>query len=276
MKKCFTSVVYLSLSLFLLLFSVCLSAVHAEEAEPIKIGVLAPLTGFAAAFGLPVLYTTQMWADEVNATGGLEVAGVKHKIQVYKEDSKFDPSAAASGVEKLVHVDKVQFIHGPCSPFEFMAIAPVTIKEKVVTLSYGWTRELASSKYPYNFNAMPSPRELGKPMFAYLRQQYPNKKRMVIMGFRDATSEDTMAVIANAAESQGFEVLDRVWYEINTKDYSAVVTKALAQKPDILDLGWANPGMSGAQIKTARGLGYQRAHDAAHPGRSRNNNFHCR
>jgi len=255
MKKSFLTVSCVILSLFFSLFFT--GAARAGEAEPIKVGVLAPFTGFAAAFGLPVLYTTQMWADEVNAAGGLEVAGVRHKIELFKEDSKFEPSAAASGAERLVHVDNVLFIHGPCSPFEFMAISPVTTKAKVVTFSYGWVPELASSKYPDNFNAMPSPRELAKPMFAYLKQKYPDKKRMVVMGFRDPTSEDTMAVIVKAAESQGFEVIDKVWYEINTKDYSAVVTKALAQKPDILDLGWANPGMSGAQIKTARGLGFK-------------------
>ncbi len=251
---------HMSTSCLILAFSfllVCTGVTQAKEEEPIKIGVLAPLTGFAAAFGLPVLYTTQMWADEVNAAGGLEVAGVKHKIEIFKEDSKFESSAAASGAEKLVHVNKVRFIHGPCSPFEFMAIAPLTTPAKVITFSYNWTAELSSSKYPYNFNAMPSPRELAKPMFAYLKKKYPDKKRIVVMGFRDQTSEETMAVIVKAAESLGFEVADKVWYEISTKDYSAVITKALAQKPDILSFGWANPGMAGAQIKTARGLGFK-------------------
>ena len=176
MKKSFLTVSCVILSLFFSLFFT--GAARASEAEPIKVGVLAPFTGFAAAFGLPVLYTTQMWADEVNAAGGLEVAGVRHKIELFKEDSKFEPSAAASGAERLVHVDNVLFIHGPCSPFEFMAISPVTTKAKVVTFSYGWVPELASSKYPDNFNAMPSPRELAKPMFAYLKQSTPQPPEM--------------------------------------------------------------------------------------------------
>jgi ABC-type branched-subunit amino acid transport system substrate-binding protein len=94
-------------------------------------------------------------------------------------------------------------------------------------------------------------------MFAYLKGKYPDMKRVVVMGFRDPTSEDTMAVIVKAAESQGYEVAEPVWYEMTTRDYSAVITKALSYKPDILDLGWATAGMAGAQIKTARGLGFK-------------------
>ena len=255
MKKSFVSLCILVITFSFLFLGT--SPVGAEEPEPIKVGVLSAQSGFAAAWGLPVLHVTNIWADEVNAAGGLEVNGVKHKIQIYKADSKFDTSAGASAAEKLVHVDKVRFIHGPTGSHVFLAVAPITTQAKVITFQYPWIKEYASSKYPYNFNAMPTAREHGKPKYQYLRETYPDKKRVVIMGFRDPGTEDVLDVLVDAAKSQGFQVVDVLRYEMRVKDYYPLITKALSKKPDILDLGFANPGIAGAQVKTARDLGFK-------------------
>ena len=77
------------------------------------------------------------------------------------------------------------------------------------------------------------------------------------MGFRDPGTEDVLDVLVDAAKSQGFQVIDVLRYEMRVKDYYPLITKALSKKPDFLDLGFANPGIAGAQIKTARDLGFK-------------------
>ena len=255
MKKTFVSLFVLVAAGAFLVFGA--GPLKAAEPEPIKIGVLSAQSGFAAAWGLPVLHVTRMWADEVNAGGGLEVNGRKHKIKLYKGDTKWDASTGASAAEKLIHVDKVRFIHGPTGSHVFMAVSPITTPAKVITFQYPWIKEFASSKHPYNFNAMPTAREHGKPKYKYLSETYPDKKKVVIMSFRDPGTEDVMNVLVEAAKSQGFEVADVIWYELSTKDYYPIMTRALSHKPDILDLGFANPAIAGAQIKTARDLGFK-------------------
>ena len=42
-------------------------------AKTVKVGFLAPLTGEVAAWGLPGLYGCQIWAEQVNAAGGIQV-----------------------------------------------------------------------------------------------------------------------------------------------------------------------------------------------------------
>lgn len=255
MKKAYISCLVLIMAGAMALIGT--GSLKAEKTEPIKIGVLSAQSGFAAAWGLPVLHVTQMWADEVNAGGGLEVAGKKHRIQIFKGDTKFDASTGASAAEKLIHVDKVRFIHGPTGSHVFMAVSPITTPAKVITFQYPWIKEFASSKHPYNFNAMPTAREHGKPKYKYLSETYPDKKKVVIMSFRDPGTEDVMNDLVEAAKSQGFEVTDVIWYEMNTKDYYPIMTRALSHNPDILDLGFANPAMAAAQVKTARGLGFK-------------------
>ncbi|MCY4440254.1 MAG: ABC transporter substrate-binding protein, partial [Deltaproteobacteria bacterium] len=47
------------------------SKVFADE-KTVKIGFLAALTGDAAGWGLPGLYGVEIWAEQINAAGGLE------------------------------------------------------------------------------------------------------------------------------------------------------------------------------------------------------------
>ena len=44
---------------------------HAVQAEPIKIGLMAPLTGPAAADGLSVKQSCEMLVENINAAGGI-------------------------------------------------------------------------------------------------------------------------------------------------------------------------------------------------------------
>lgn len=43
----------------------------ANDTGPIKIGVIAPLTGDAASYGEPMQQTVQMAIDEINAAGAV-------------------------------------------------------------------------------------------------------------------------------------------------------------------------------------------------------------
>lgn len=84
-----------------------LGAVDAEAAKTIKVGVLAPLTGPAAADGEDFVRGTTMAVEEVNAAGG--VAG--YSFEVVPADVK-DGSAnnVTSAVERLLGDRDVHFI----------------------------------------------------------------------------------------------------------------------------------------------------------------------
>ena len=58
-------------SLLALTMAIICSLGAAEAAETIKIGLLAPLTGFAAADGLSVKNSVDLAVEKVNKEGGL-------------------------------------------------------------------------------------------------------------------------------------------------------------------------------------------------------------
>ena len=49
-------------------------------AKTVKVGFLAPLTGEVAAWGLPGLYGCQIWAEKVNAAGGIKAGGDSYQV----------------------------------------------------------------------------------------------------------------------------------------------------------------------------------------------------
>jgi branched-chain amino acid transport system substrate-binding protein len=92
------------LLLVLLLGVLWLSA--ARAAEPIRIGFSMALTGGLAGTGKAALLATQMWAEDVNAAGGL--LGRPVELVYYDDQSS---GATVPGIyTKLLDIDKVDLI----------------------------------------------------------------------------------------------------------------------------------------------------------------------
>jgi branched-chain amino acid transport system substrate-binding protein len=91
------------------------------QAAPVKIGVLAPLSGFAAADGKSVSTGVEIAAEEINSRGGL--LGRRVELVVY--DDQADPKQAVSFARRLVELDKVSLIIGGSYSGASLAAAPV-------------------------------------------------------------------------------------------------------------------------------------------------------
>jgi branched-chain amino acid transport system substrate-binding protein len=78
-------------------------------AGPIKIGVSVSLTGDNSADGQAIKQGYEYWASYVNANGGL----LGHQVQIVSYDDATKPDQTRINYEKLVTVDKVNFIVGP-------------------------------------------------------------------------------------------------------------------------------------------------------------------
>lgn len=85
------------------------SALHADPAEPIKIGFTMPLTGAFNEFGSEQLNGLQMWEHDVNSRGAL--LGRPVKLVYYDDESSSTRSSQL--YEKLISEDKVDLLIGP-------------------------------------------------------------------------------------------------------------------------------------------------------------------
>ena len=96
-------------------------------ADTVKIGLLVPLTGPAAADGTSALYSVQIALDQVNAAGG--VLGKKVELVYY--DDRADAKEAVALAHKLIEQDKIAaFVAGSYS-LPTRAVAPIFQEESI-------------------------------------------------------------------------------------------------------------------------------------------------
>src|ERR1700712_1098604 len=93
--------------------AVCAIALSAQAQEVMKIGVIASLSGGGTAWGLGLEHGVQIAADQINAQGGLKLAGKTYKLEVIPYDDQYNAAQAKTAADRLVNRDEVKVIFGP-------------------------------------------------------------------------------------------------------------------------------------------------------------------
>ena len=236
------------------------TAAPAPAAEKtLDIGVLGPLSGGAAAYGVELVRGAEMRADEINKAGGLKVGGDVYRIKLITYDHKASAADAATAANKLVFQDKVKYIIGNAVGATCNAVQTVTEPQKVMFTFVCWgTKNLGPDK-PYSFRSMLSQWEAAEPFYRWIKDKHPAIKKVAVISPNDTSGLDTNTAVVKAAKELDFDVVADETYERGTKDFYPILTKILAKKPAMLDVAAAPPGEAGLILKQARALGFKGA-----------------
>jgi ABC-type branched-subunit amino acid transport system substrate-binding protein len=106
----------------------------------IKVGILAPLSGYAGFLGELEVDSVKAYLSDVNARGG--VGG--RKYQIVSADSRFEPAQATVGARRLVEEEKVFAL------YDFLAnsIGPYVTAKGIPTFAFGVEPYAWTSKWP--------------------------------------------------------------------------------------------------------------------------------
>ena len=85
------------------------------KAKTIKVGINAPMTGDIPKVGEGTKFAAQMWLEDINAAGGLEVGGKKYPVELVIEDNESKAESAVKVNTKMITEDEVLVIVGPQS-----------------------------------------------------------------------------------------------------------------------------------------------------------------
>ncbi len=127
-------------------------------AEPVKVGVVYPLTGPIAAAGSYQKAGVEIGADRINSEGGI----IGRPVKLFIEDGANDPSQSVSAAEKLVTRDKVDVMIAAWGSSPTLAVsASVTkkygIPHVVDTASSGKVTKLEGKRpNPWLFRISPT------------------------------------------------------------------------------------------------------------------------
>src|SRR5437870_8841735 len=112
--------------------------------QPVRIGILSPRSGIAAAPGENGFRATQWAAERFNAQGG--IAGRKIELVIEEESS---PKDTIERYQKLVQQDKVDCTMGIISTGVGLALGPVVEEARALTIYWdGTTQDGVDEKIP--------------------------------------------------------------------------------------------------------------------------------
>jgi ABC-type branched-subunit amino acid transport system substrate-binding protein len=220
----------------------------------LKIGVLAPVTGFMAGHGIGIRDGAKLAAAEINAAGGI----LDRQIELVIEDGKSDPAVNTEKAKQLIGRNGVDVLMGTGSSAETLAAVTVATQNKVPFI-YSIDGENktcapgdAASVNPYVFAAGPTPEMLLASFLPAMMKAHG--KRIYYVGSDYVFPRSLNAVATKITREEGGTVLADNYLPTETTDYAPEIRKVLAAKPDILFL--ALPGSAGITfVKQARQFG---------------------
>jgi ABC-type branched-subunit amino acid transport system substrate-binding protein len=232
----------------------CGSKGSADDGKTVKIGVLAPVTGFMAGHGQGIRDGAKLAAEEINRQGGID----GRDVELVVVDGKSDPATNSEKAKELVGRDHVNLLMGTGSSAETLAVVPVATQYKVPFI-YALDGELktcmprdAEKVNPFVFASGPSPEMLLGTFLPDMMERFG--KRVYFVGSDYVFPRSLNAVATKVVRDDGGEVLGDSYLPTETTDYAPEIRKILAAKPDILFL--TLPGAAGITfVKQARQFG---------------------
>lgn len=216
--------------------------------EPIKIGVIMPLSGDAAAYGEPVNNGVKLAAQELNAADG--IGG--RQIELIIEDGKCNGKDAATAAQKLVSVDKVKYIIGGVCSSEVLGYAPITNTAGVLTISPGATNPKVSEAGDFVFRTALNDGARGVLIADYALKIA--KKPALINEKTDFAQGLKESFMARAGEV-GLKIVANEDFASDIKDFRAVLTKIKQSGADLIFINTQAPAGLVRIAQQARELG---------------------
>jgi branched-chain amino acid transport system substrate-binding protein len=232
------------------------TASPASPPEILKIGLIMPLSGGGAPWGLAIRAGAEMYADDINSSGGIDVGGKKYTVKIVAEDDKYLAPDAVKAANKLIFEDNVKFIIGTVGSPGAIAIAPLCDENKVMRWTTAGNDAVIGPTHPLCFRVgVPWGAQAGA-IFDYIAKTYPEVKNAATIDPSGAGGEFVAQQCVAAGQARGWKNVATEFYERGTTDFYPLITKILATKPDLINFDSVAPGDLALMVKQAKELGY--------------------
>lgn len=207
-------------------------AVLRAQAATIKIGFPVPLTGPYGTEAADQVRCAQLAVAEFNDAGGID----GRRAELLVRDDKLDPGEATTRALELIEKDQVQFIVGSLSASVQLAINNVTKQRRVLFNSISQSDQIVALPdwSRYTFHEAMTPHLTAGAVGKYAFAKFGN--RVVFLQADYAYGHEMAAGFRAAGQAAGIEVLADLKHPLGTTDYSTLLPRIQALKPDVLCL----------------------------------------
>jgi len=206
----------------------------------ISIGATLPLTGAEARIGGFFKEGYELAFEEANKRGGLQVGAKKLPVSLTLLDDTSSQASAASLADRLINSDKVDFLLGTYSSHLVEAQSAVVEQNKVPYVNGGGgATEIYRRGYKYLFGLISPVELLGTTLMQWIDEQQkagklPRPAKIALLWENTAHGKDFRKGISDfAAKSGGYQIAVDESFELNGKDFSALLGKVKAAKVDL-------------------------------------------
>ena len=206
----------------------------AQGSGPIRIGFGMALSGGLAVGGKAALVSYQIWAEDVNAKGGL----LGRKVELVHYDDQSNPATVPGIYSKLLDIDKVDLVLSGYGTVPTAAALPIIMQRQKTFLSLFALAANDKFKYDRYFQLQPNgpdaKYEFSKGFFELAMGLDPRPKTVAITG---ADAEFSILALEGARDNikkYGLKTVYDRSYPSNTIDFTPIVRTIRQTAPDLV------------------------------------------
>jgi len=198
----------------------------ARAGEPVKVGLLAPMSGLSSHFGPILRNSAELAVEEINAAGGI----LGRPVQLLVEDDKFSTAPAAEAAKNLLVNEQAVALVGTISSATTNAVIPVATRAKRPFL-YVIQGEYKGCN-PYIFALGPTPYQQMKFFVPWMVKN--QGKSFYMLGSDYVFPREMNGQVKRFLEPLGAKVIGEEYLALGTKDFSTVLTRVESHRPEVL------------------------------------------
>ena len=210
----------------------------------ISVGLVLPITGRLASFGLPIQRGFELAVEEVNNSQLSDV-----KLQFITEDDQSTIEGAVAAYNKLIHQDGVSAIFGPTTSGQAEAAFPIAQQNRVVAFSSSSNASGLSALGDFIFRAGLTTDVLIPGGVRATHAKLGYQRVATIYDEIDLYSIDSHEKFRNTLTEIGVEILITETFQSNDTDFSEQLTRIKGTNPDAIFIAAQLPEQTGILIQ---------------------------
>lgn len=216
----------ISASLALAVAGFAAAATVASAQDVIRFGAPLPITGPLAPEAVKQQQGYDLWAEQANKAGGINVGGKKYKVEIVYSDYQSNTPRSVQTTEQMITQEKVNFMFGPFGSGAAKAASTIAEKYKMPMLAATASSvQVYDQNYKYLFGTFTPNDTLTTPLTKLVKAKATDVKKVAILARNDLFPLAIAQEMEKSAKENGLEVVYFEKYAINTLDHSATLSQ---------------------------------------------------
>jgi branched-chain amino acid transport system substrate-binding protein len=204
------------------------------EGAPVKIGVLAPLSGVFSSLGSHKVEGIKLFFADVQMKAG------GRPVQLIIEDDEGKPQEGLRQARKLVESDQVDLLLGVLSSAVGTAVKDYVGRAKKVWVTTGAAADgifKKKNKNPYAFRSSLSTWQGNNPMGTWLASQ--KVKRVLLTGPDYSMGHEAVDAFRGSFEAAGPKIETSIFAPLGTSDFAPYLAEIKRKEPEVVYASYA-------------------------------------